>query len=159
MRVWWDGIVRSRANSAVVRAARAARAHGNRPDLELDVVFLDDAALARLHADHLDDASPTDVITFDLSDELSGRAGELYVSAERALVEARARGVSSERELDLYVVHGVLHLCGFDDRTRAQRAAMRAAETRVLTSLGHARDASEHASRSLPRVRSRTRGA
>jgi probable rRNA maturation factor len=60
------------------------------------------------------------------------------VSVERARVEARRRDLSPERELALYVVHGCLHLCGFDDRAPRPRARMRAAERAVLARLGYA---------------------
>jgi probable rRNA maturation factor len=84
------------------------------------------------------------VITFDLSDDLDGVGGEIYVSAPCARKTARARGVAVRRELSLYVVHGVLHLCGYDDSTRADRARMRAAETRVMRALGWKDDPNPH---------------
>lgn len=142
--VGWDGVGRFATDQVVRTAASAARQHGGRTDLALSVVFVTDRALARMHARHCDDPTPTDVITFDLSDEIEGPLGELYVSAERARSVGRARGVKPRRELLLYVVHGVLHLCGFDDRSRADRVLMREAETRVLRALGYADDPSPH---------------
>jgi probable rRNA maturation factor len=116
-------------------AAEAALAHGGRPGLALSVVFVDDAEITRLHGDWFDDPTPTDVISFDLGEDEPGPAGELYVSVERARDEARARDLPLERELALYVVHGALHLCGFDDREEGDRRRMRAAEARVLARL------------------------
>jgi probable rRNA maturation factor len=142
--VSWDGTARLAPDSEVRGAVRAARKHGRREDLGLSIVFVGDARLARLHARHMGDPSHTDVITFDLSDELGGPAGEIYASAQRARRVARARGVPARRELALYVVHGVLHLCGYDDRTRAERTRMRAAEARVLRSLGWSDDVLPH---------------
>jgi probable rRNA maturation factor len=142
--VAWDGIEPWLGSANIVRAARAALAHGGRPDLTLSVVFVSDRALARLHERHLGDPSPTDVITFDLSDALEGPSGEIYASSECARRTARERGVDPRRELVLYVVHGALHLCGFDDRARADRARMRVAETHVLDALGYARDDARH---------------
>lgn len=120
---------------AVAAAAEAALSHGGRPGLALSVVFVDDAEITRLHGDWFDDPTPTDVISFDLGEDEPGPAGELYVSVERARDEARARDLSLERELALYVVHGALHLCGFDDRAEGDRRRMRAAEARVLERL------------------------
>jgi probable rRNA maturation factor len=137
-------VVRWVPDAAVRSAVRAARKHGGREDLGLSVVFVNDAHLARLHARHLGDPSRTDVITFDLSDDLGGPGGEIYASAPCARRRARARGVPARRELLLYVVHGVLHLCGFDDRTRAERARMRAAETHVMRALGWSDDVNPH---------------
>lgn len=138
--VHWTVRGRRLLSQRQVRAAvAAALAHGGRPGLWVEVVFVDDRALARLHARHLGDPSPTDVITFDLGGD-GGPEAELYVSVERARAEARARGLSAERELTLYVVHGCLHLCGFDDHASRARARMRAAEAAVLAELGHAPD-------------------
>jgi probable rRNA maturation factor len=123
---------------AFVRAALAAAlAHGGRPGLELSVAFVSDREIAELHGRWLDDPSPTDVLSFDLGQEGPGPGGEIYVSVERARDEARARRLSLERELALYLVHGALHLCGYDDRERAERARMRAAEAAVLAELGY----------------------
>jgi len=127
----------------VRRILRAALRHGRREKLALAVAFVSDAALARLHARWLDDASRTDVISFDLSDEHS-ELGELYVSATCARRVAAERGVDPERELALYLVHGALHLCGFDDRAPRARARMRRAETEVLSLLGYPADPLPH---------------
>jgi probable rRNA maturation factor len=149
IQVSWATGERRIPDAAVRRAARAALEHGGRPGIALSVVFVSDAELARMHARHLDDPRPTDVITFDLGEETGGPAGELYVSAERAAAESARRGSGLERELLLYVVHGCLHLCGLDDQTPGPRARMRAAEARVLAALGLDR----------PRRGSRRRGA
>jgi probable rRNA maturation factor len=140
----WDGVRAWCGDPEIRRAARAALEHGGRADLALGIVFVNDRALAALHGRHLGDASPTDVITFDLSDDYAGPTGELYVSAECARRVARERGADPRRELALYVVHGALHLCGFDDHSRADRAAMRRAEGDVLASLGWERDTLPH---------------
>ncbi|MFM7162713.1 MAG: rRNA maturation RNase YbeY [Planctomycetaceae bacterium] len=62
--------------------------------------------------------------------------GEIVASGEMAVGRASEFGWSPDRELALYLVHGVLHLCGYDDHTASQRRAMRRAETDVLRSLG-----------------------
>jgi len=140
----WDGLRAWCDDATIRRAVRAALEHGGRADLALGIVFVRDRALAALHGRHLGDASPTDVITFDLSDDYEGPTGELYVSAECARRVARERGAAPRRELLLYVVHGALHLCGFDDHRRADRAAMRRAEADVLARLGWEPDALPH---------------
>ena len=132
------------AEEAVERAITAALDLGGRPDIELAVTFVSEAALTRLHAEHLDEPTATDVITFDLGSEGVGPAGELYVSVERARAVAAKRGVTPERELTLYVVHGVLHLCGFDDREPEAAARMRTAEAEVMALLGHPPDSMPH---------------
>ena len=143
--IWIAWKVRGRllGDPEVRRILRAALRHGQKPELGLSVVFLGDAALARLHRRWLSDGSRTDVITFDLSDAHS-QAGELYVSATCARRVARERGVEPRRELALYLVHGALHLCGFDDHAPRARARMRRAETTVLRALGFPDDPLPH---------------
>jgi probable rRNA maturation factor len=141
--ITWDvpqeGIEESAAHSAV----EAALAHGGRSGIDLEVVFISDEALSELHERFLDDPSPTDVIAFDLGDG-PGPAGEVYVSVDRARIVAAERNVELARELALYLVHGALHLCGFDDHEAEDRAAMRAAELVVLRELGYADDTLPH---------------
>jgi len=121
---------------SVRRIARAALAHGGRAGIGLSIVFVGDRALAAMHGRWLGDERPTDVISFDLDGAGDGPAGELYISVERAAALAAQRQLRLERELALYIVHGCLHLCGFDDRRAQQRRAMRRAEREVLRSLG-----------------------
>lgn len=133
------------SDAQLVRAAEAALAHGGRPEAAIALVLVGDAALADLHERFLGDPSPTDVIAFDLGDG-PGPAGEVYVSVERARAVAAERGVLLARELALYVVHGVLHLCGHDDAEPSARAAMRVAERAVLDALGYPPDDAAHES-------------
>jgi len=127
------------------RIACAALSHGGRAEQELSLVLLDDAALCELHERYLGDPSPTDVISFDLGED-GGPIGEVCVSVERAQLVAAERGVRPARELALYVVHGVLHLCGFDDTSDEERARMRAAEGAVMSALGYEQDCAPHES-------------
>lgn len=140
----WAAEPRLAAGRAVREAAEAALAHGGRAGLDLDVVLVDDETLRDLHGRFLGDATPTDVLAFDLGDDGHGPAGEVYASVDCARRVAARRGVEPARELCLYVVHGVLHLCGLDDRTAEARAAMRAAERTVLSSLGYPEDERPH---------------
>lgn len=111
--------------------------------LRLSIAVVPDRRLTRMHAEWLGDPTPTDVLSFDLGDEVS-EAGEIVASHTCARRTARERGVEPGRELALYVVHGILHLCGHDDHAPRDRAAMRAAETRVLAALGWPPDLAPH---------------
>ena len=128
------------ADAELLAAAQAALEYGGRGGMEVEVILVSDAALAELHGRFLGDSSPTDVISFDLGEDGIGPAGEVYVSVDRARRVAAERGVAVARELALYLVHGILHLCGHDDRDPDRREAMRAAERHVLDSLGYPAD-------------------
>lgn len=124
---------------AIVRALHLLDAHAGAiltgamtpPVGELSLVFLTDPALAQLHADFLGDPTTTDVITFE-GDPLLGTAGEICVSADTAATYAREHAREFSTELTLYLVHGWLHLCGYDDLAPVKKRAMRRAEARAL---------------------------
>ncbi len=117
--------------------ANAARFRGGCPPGELSVAFVTDRSLARLHGDFLDDSTPTDVITFE-GDRAHGLAGEVCVSVDAAVRQV-GRSVRFPGELTLYVVHGWLHLAGYDDLRPAAKRVMRRAEKRALALLARAR--------------------
>ncbi|MFO1448543.1 MAG: rRNA maturation RNase YbeY [Opitutaceae bacterium] len=123
------------------------------PAGELSLVFLTDPALAALHAQFLDDPSCTDVITFEGS-ELDGSAGEVCVSVDTAWAYARDHGRSFAEELTLYLVHGWLHLAGYDDLQPQKKRRMRAAEARAMALLQAAKAVPEFRLTGEPQVRS-----
>ena len=102
---------------------------------ELSIVFVDDNEIAQIHADFMDDPTPTDVITFP-ADELMESAGEIIVSVDHAQMKATELNLPFSRELSLYLIHGWLHLAGFDDRNEEDRAKMRQAEQQALALVG-----------------------
>jgi probable rRNA maturation factor len=120
-----------KAAAAVIHALDAAARdfRGGCPAGELSVVFLTDDALARMHGEFLDDPSVTDVITFE-GDPAHGVAGEICVSADAAGRQAGAKDLAAE--LTLYLVHGWLHLAGYDDLQPAKKRLMRRAEARAM---------------------------
>lgn len=97
---------------------------------ELSIVFLDAAAMAELHGRFLDDPTPTDVITFP--GDGAGFAGEICVGVEAAEVFARQGGIFFAEELTRYLLHGWLHLIGYDDHDPKDRRRMKEAERRLL---------------------------
>jgi probable rRNA maturation factor len=103
----------------------------------LSIALVDDATIRKINRDHLGHDWPTDVISFGLSHSGDRTlAGELVVSAEMAATTARRVGVEAWHELALYVVHGLLHLCGYDDSEPAPRAQMRRREGELLAVAG-----------------------
>jgi probable rRNA maturation factor len=129
------------ANLAAIRIPQSAIPRG-----ELSLVFLTDPAQAKIHADFMDDPTATDVITFE-GDPAAGLAGEICVSADTAQAYARAHRGDFSAELTLYLVHGWLHLAGYDDLQPAKKRRMRAAEARAMKLL--------RAAKSLPVFRLR----
>lgn len=105
------------------------------PPGELSIAFLDDAEMVQLHADFLDDPTPTDVITFPGEEADASFAGEICVCIPQAEREAPKHGTTVAEEILLYLVHGWLHLAGHDDLSDAPRAAMRVAEQETLAFL------------------------
>lgn len=115
----------------VTRVAQTTLAFVRRKDLRVSVLLTGDAEMARLHGEYLDDPTPTDVLSFPMDDGV-----DVVVSVEGARREAKARGHTIKAELALYLVHGLLHACGYDDGDEADRARMRKAERDVLELLG-----------------------
>ena len=94
---------------------------------KLDEVFvwlISARRMASLHRKFMHQTGPTDVLTF--------QHGEIFISVETAKKHARAFGNSLASELCLYIAHGLLHLHGFDDRTRAAARKMKAIQEKIL---------------------------
>lgn len=95
------------------------------PDLlEVEVSFITDEAIAKVHAEFLDDSAPTDVITF--------AHGEILISTETAIRQAPDHGLTPEREVALYLIHGLLHLNGHEDESESGFAAMKQLQDEIL---------------------------
>lgn len=118
----------------------------------LSVTVVDNATIHRLNREHLQHDYPTDVISFPLSwsspdsetpsvkpDSRSQGAsieGEIVVSAEYAAEMAPRCGWTTQDELTLYAVHGMLHICGYDDLSESEKSIMRSRERAVFEGLG-----------------------
>jgi probable rRNA maturation factor len=109
----------------------------NRPLATISIALVDNATIHSLNRLHLGHDWPTDVISFPLSEAGdSVLMGELIVSAEMARIAAFEIGADPQAELALYVVHGLLHLCGYDDTEPASAIVMREREEIVLSGAG-----------------------
>src|SRR5262249_10886293 len=83
---------------------------------QISLAFVDNQTIQQLNNRYLKHDEPTDVLSFPLSDgNTSPLKGELVIGAEIAIEQARTRGHDAHAELALYVIHGTLHLCGYDD--------------------------------------------
>jgi probable rRNA maturation factor len=118
-------------------ARRALQSQGFRHG-RLDIAVLGDAEMRRQHARWSGEDSTTDSLAFDLRDEsVHGLVdGQLLVCKSMARRRARSRKSDWRAELLLYVVHGCLHLCGYDDHDAAGATRMHMEEDRLLTGMG-----------------------
>ncbi|MDR4505730.1 MAG: rRNA maturation RNase YbeY [Candidatus Scalindua sp.] len=106
-------------------------------DAKLSIAFVDNKEIKKVNQRFLSSDEITDVISFPLGGESGFVNGEIIVSVETAVEVAQSRQSSVEGEIILYVVHGILHLLGFDDNNRANSRIMREKETEVLSFLGY----------------------
>ncbi len=98
---------------------------------ELSIVFMDRDTHSQLHGKYMQDYRPTDVITFP-GDPEHDLTGEICISVDQALHEVKERDIPLIHELSLYLIHGWLHLVGFDDLDPVDRKIMRQEEERLL---------------------------
>jgi probable rRNA maturation factor len=123
------------------RAVSAALLHQSETlDSELTIVLTGDTRLHELNRDYLDVDAPTDVLSFPASEmdpETGARyIGDILISMPRAQAQADAAGHPLESEVQLLVVHGVLHLLGHDHAQAREKARMWQAQAEILERLG-----------------------
>ncbi|MEZ6211753.1 MAG: rRNA maturation RNase YbeY [Phycisphaerales bacterium] len=100
------------------------------------VRLVDDDEMSRAHRAYCGVPGTTDVITFSLSEDEAVLDADLFVCVDEARRQADQRGIRVERELLLYVIHGVVHCMGHDDHDERDAARMHEIEDEVLTALG-----------------------
>ena len=100
---------------------------------EVSVYFVSEKTICQLHHDFFQDPSPTDCISFPL--ETNPLSGEVFVCPKTAVKYASEKRLDPYEETALYVVHGLLHLLGYDDLTPAQRRIMRKKEKSCMDEL------------------------
>jgi rRNA maturation RNase YbeY len=124
-----DGL---RASGTAALGLIRERGWNREVDLAGAAVFLvDDRQIGTVHGEFFGDSSATDVITFPL-----GNYGEILVSVETARRQAVEFASSFERELTLYIVHGLLHLHGYEDGSTPGREEMARRQEALLEALG-----------------------
>jgi len=153
-----DVSCQSKTQQVNLKLLQAAIEHGLREEqvrsAVLSITIVDNAAIHVLNKQHLNHDFPTDVISFQLDwtsgtsntpvpeSSATGRSakcsieGEIIVSAEYAAETALSVGWTTQDELTLYAIHGLLHICGYDDLTPVEKDIMRARERAVLRGLG-----------------------
>ncbi|CAB4870421.1 unannotated protein [freshwater metagenome] len=111
------------------------------PASELSISVVNDEVMEKLHVEWMDEPGPTDVLSFPMDELLPGKAGQPLVSGmlgdiviapQFTAQQASAAGRAFEDELDLLMVHGVLHLLGFDHQEPDEHAVMFALQDEIL---------------------------
>ncbi|MEX2243681.1 MAG: rRNA maturation RNase YbeY [Fimbriimonadaceae bacterium] len=110
------------------------------PSGEASVLITVDGAMEGLNRKFRGTDGPTDVLSFPAPATVPGQVGDIAVSIDFARRQAEARGVPIEDEVAMLVIHGALHLAGFDDGTPEQRAEMVARMNEAAASCGIATD-------------------
>ena len=99
----------------------------------LQYSFTSDEELRQMNVEFLAHDYFTDILTFDLSDQPGDVDGDVYVSRDRVRENARLESVRTEEEFCRVIGHGLLHLCGFKDKSKAEKEAMRSAENNFIS--------------------------
>lgn len=100
--------------------------------IDITYVFCTDDALLKKNIAFLNHDTLTDIITFDLSEDEEKLLAEIYISIERVRENALLFDVSYKQELHRVIFHGMLHLCGFKDKTDKESGEMRLQESACL---------------------------
>lgn len=106
-------------------------------DARLSIAFVDNNEIKKLNKRYFDSDEVTDVISFPLSNNKNFLSGEIIVSVETAVDTAGERSISIEGEIILYIVHGILHLLGYDDDNERDAGIMHEEELKILKVLGY----------------------
>jgi rRNA maturation RNase YbeY len=100
---------------------------------KVSFVLSDNRFIVKLNKEYFSKNTPTDVISFNLADEIEpDYLGEVVVSVEEAVAVAEKLKIDWQVELLLYLIHGILHLIGFEDSTAVQRKKMEKKQREIL---------------------------
>lgn len=101
--------------------------------VNVNYVFCSDQYLHKINVEYLSHDTYTDILTFDQSENEKGIEGDVYISVERVEENARSLDDNFEQELHRVMIHGILHLMGFTDKTQEQKMVMREKEDSCLS--------------------------
>ena len=127
-----DGVkmpsIKKRENTAWVKAVAAS--YGKRVG-EIAYIFVDDEKILEVNRQYLGHDYYTDIITFDYC-EGDVISGDLFISLDTVRTNAEQVGATYEEELHRVIIHGILHVCGINDKGPGEREIMEAAEDKAL---------------------------
>ena len=124
--------IRKRDTSAWIKAVAAS--YGRKVG-DIGYMFVDDEKILEVNREYLGHDYYTDIITFDY-DEGDTINGDLVISLDTVRTNAEKFGKTYEEELHRVIIHGILHLCGINDKGPGEREIMEAAENKALEILG-----------------------
>lgn len=107
-----------------------AKKHGKRTG-DIAYIFCNDEKILEVNREYLEHDYYTDIITFDYTEE-NIIGGDIFISLDTVRSNSEQLGVSYEQELYRVIIHGILHLCGIDDKAVGARATMEAEENKAL---------------------------
>ena len=120
--------IRKRENTAWIKAVAAS--YGKKVG-EIAYIFVNDEKILEVNRQYLQHDSYTDIITFDYC-EGDVISGDLFISLDTVRTNAEQVGATYEQELHRVIIHGILHLCGINDKGPGEREIMEAAENKAL---------------------------
>lgn len=120
--------IKKRETSAWIK--KVAATYGKKCG-EIAYIFCNDEKILEVNKEYLQHDYYTDIITFDYSEEDS-ISGDLFISLDTVRSNSEMLGVGYEQELYRVIIHGILHLCGIDDKGEGEREIMEAAENKAL---------------------------
>lgn len=123
--------IKKRENSAWVKAVAAS--YGKKVG-DIAYIFCNDERILQVNREYLNHDYYTDIITFDY-DEGDTISGDLFISLDTVRTNAEQLGTDYNDELHRVIIHGILHLCGINDKGPGEREIMEAAENRALAML------------------------
>ncbi|MBS1259043.1 MAG: Endoribonuclease YbeY [Candidatus Scalindua arabica] len=106
-------------------------------DASLSIALVDNSKIQELNKQYFGSDEVTDVISFPLSNNKNHLSGEIIVSVETAVDSAGKRNIGIEGEIVLYIIHGILHLFGYDDGKEGDARLMHEEESKILKALGY----------------------
>ncbi|MBQ8282135.1 MAG: rRNA maturation RNase YbeY [Paraprevotella sp.] len=130
-----DGVkmpkIKKRENNAWIKAVAAS--YGKKVG-EIAYIFVNDEKILEVNREYLQHDYYTDIITFDYCED-DIISGDLFISLDTVRTNAEQVGATYEQELYRVIIHGILHLCGINDKGPGEREIMEAAENRALAML------------------------
>lgn len=107
--------------------------HEGQKLVELNFIFCPDDYLHKMNVDYLNHNTYTDIITFDNAEQQDELQGDIFISIDRVKDNADLLKAPFQDELDRVIIHGVLHLIGYNDKTQNEKVVMREKEEACLS--------------------------